>query len=124
MSKATGFVDRVFKNLLCIGSELDLDLVRAAGGAHALDDLTHAARFQTQLAQHPACHAAFFFHQTQQQMLGTNTALLTPLGLLVRQAQHPPCTLGEAFHTSHGVLHSSTQINRIGSVGILPKSAG
>jgi hypothetical protein len=35
------------------------------------------------------------------------------LGLLMGQAQHPPCSLGKSFHAGHNFL-SSTQSGRLG----------
>jgi hypothetical protein len=52
-------------------------------------------------------HAALFFHQTEQQVLGANGGLVGAFRLLVCQAQDPPCALREAFHSSHVMLSSA-----------------
>jgi hypothetical protein len=106
VTQAAGLLDRVLKDLLCVGGKFDLDLFSTGRRAHAFDNLANATRFQSKFAEHSAGDAALFFHQSEKQVLGSDASLMTPLSLLVRQAQDPPGALGEAFHTSHGVRHS------------------
>src|SRR5689334_14654727 len=107
MAEAAGLVHCKFEDLLCFGCELDAVRVEVRNGSgDALHDLTDAIGSHAQFAQDPASHTAFFIHQPQKKMLGSNVVLAGALSFLMCQAENTPCSLCKSLHASHSDFFS------------------
>jgi hypothetical protein len=99
VSHPAGFIHGQFKDLLGRRGEVHTRHTGAfVPGGQALHDLLNLILAQPHFAQNPACHAAFFAHQAEQQMLGANMAVLHPFGFFLGQAQDTASALREALH--------------------------
>ena len=93
VAQATGFFEGKFEYLLGAGREVNLAAFMLAGAGESLDNLFHAGRLETQLAQNTGGHAAFFANQTEQQVLGANVIVAQALCFVVGKAEHAACSL-------------------------------
>ena len=99
MPQPARLIDGQLEHALGARRQVDLAATTARTGARqAFDQFLDAPLLKAQVAQHAPGHAAFLAHQAQQQMFGADGVVPEALRLFLRQAEHSPRPLGEAFH--------------------------